>query len=230
LHKGDDQLAVEDTVQSRLDRLQNTSHVETSELNNSNQPDVWAELRQLMDMVVEQRVQLQFSQSLIKELKKENAALGGRMDSTERALDTLREEKSNTPKVGFSFASGLKGYLGPFNTNTVLVFRREIINVGNAFNPVTGVFTAPVRGVYYFRFSVLGASTSYWTGVHLVKNHQRIIIAYESPTGYHQYAVGGATLLLEKGDVVYVVLRGNCQMYDSSDNHSSFSGFLVFPM
>ena len=73
LQKGDDQLAVEDAVQSRRDRLLNVSHVERSELNNSNQPDVWAELRQLRDMVVEQRVQLQFSQSLIKELKKENA-------------------------------------------------------------------------------------------------------------------------------------------------------------
>ncbi|KAI4902027.1 hypothetical protein NFI96_023142 [Prochilodus magdalenae] len=204
LQKGDDQLAVEEAMQSRLDRLQKESLVEGSDL-----PNMWAELRQLRDIVVEQKVLLQFSQSQIEELKKENA---GR------------------PKVAFTFASGLQGYHGPYSADRKIVFRKQITNVGNAFNHATGDFTAPVRGVYYFRFSVLGSSHKYWTGVHLVKNHQRIIIVHNPPTGDHQYAVGGATLLLEKGDVVYVVLRGNCQMYDSSDNHSSFSGFLVFPM
>ncbi|KAI4881185.1 hypothetical protein NFI96_026235 [Prochilodus magdalenae] len=185
---------------------------------------------QLKNMILKLKVQVQSSQSQIEALKKQNAALEKRVASAELAVNVLQKETTSRPKVAFLFASGLRGYLGPYSSDTTLIFRQQIMNVGNAFSPVTGVFTAPVRGVYYFRFSVLGASTSYWTGVNLVKNHERILVAVESPTGNHQYATGGATLLLEKGDVVYVVLRATCQICDSNDNHSSFSGFLVYPM
>ncbi|KAI4881167.1 hypothetical protein NFI96_032419 [Prochilodus magdalenae] len=194
---------------------------------NSVQPGVWTELR---DTVVKLKVRVKSSEMKIEELEQRNAALEERVASAELGVGTLKEDSTCRPKAAFTFASGLRGYHGPYRSDTRLVFRKKIMNVGYAYNPSTGVFTAPVRGVYYFRFSVLGASRSYWTGVHLVKNHQRIIIAYESPTGNHQYAVGGATLLLEKGDVVYVLLRSHCQIYDSNDNHSSFSGFLVFRM
>ena len=52
----------------------------------------------------------------------------------------------------------------------------------------------------------------------------------EFPKGTYEYAVGGATLLLQKGDHVYVKLRSNSQISDNSDNHCTFSGFLLFDM
>ncbi|KAL7846357.1 hypothetical protein SRHO_G00213370 [Serrasalmus rhombeus] len=96
LQRGDDQLTVGD-AQSGLNRLQNQSRAESSELN-PNQPDVWTELRELRDMVVEQRVKLQFSQSQIEELKTENAALEGRVVSTEVGVEALREEHLRIPQ------------------------------------------------------------------------------------------------------------------------------------
>ncbi|KAL6472156.1 hypothetical protein MHYP_G00183440 [Metynnis hypsauchen] len=192
--------------------------------------DIWAELKELRDMVVEQRVQLKFSQSQIEELKQKNAALEGRVVSTEVGVEALREENANGPKVAFSFASGLNGHLGPFNVDTTLVFSKEITNTGHAFSPITGVFTAPLRGVYYFRFNVLGQSSSHRLVVGLFKNQDRILYVTEFPQGSNEYAVGGAALLLQKGDQVYVKLSSHSQIFDNSNNHCTFSGFLLFPV
>ena len=64
LQRADDQLVVGD------EQLLHNSHVDRSEPDQTNvQPDVWTELR---DMVVEQRELLQFYQSQIEELKKQN--------------------------------------------------------------------------------------------------------------------------------------------------------------
>ena len=45
---------------------------------------------------------------------------------------------ADRPKMAFSFASGLNGNLGPLSSDTILVFRKEITNIGNAFSKITG--------------------------------------------------------------------------------------------
>ncbi|KAL6472159.1 hypothetical protein MHYP_G00183470 [Metynnis hypsauchen] len=172
--------------------------------------------------------ELDLIQSQIDELKKQNEALKGRVDSTELTVEALRKEYTNIPKVAFTFASGLNGYFGPLSNEATLIFRKQITNIGNAYNPLTGVFTAPLGGVYYFRFNLVGSSESRRLAVTLMKNEERIFDVSELPKGSNQYAVGGATLLLQKGDHVYVNLRSDSQITDDSDNHCAFSGFLLF--
>ncbi|KAG9263149.1 complement C1q-like protein 2 [Astyanax mexicanus] len=228
LIKGDEQLAVEE-VEAGSGRLQTKSYGEGSGVladQATVQSDVSAELRQLRDMVVEQKVKLQ----QIEELKKENAALEQRLAFTELEIKSLREEKTNTPKVAFSFGTGISGSHGPLSTDSILVLNREITNIGNAFSPITGVFTAPVRGVYYFRYTMSGHSSAHWTTVRLMKNQRSIVVATKPPKGTHDYAASGATLLLEKGDLVYLRLPANSQFWDDQNNHFSFSGFLLFTM
>ncbi|XP_036451790.1 complement C1q-like protein 2 [Colossoma macropomum] len=213
-------------LQRADDQLLHNSHVERSEPDQTNvQPDVRTELR---DVVVEQREQLEFTQSQIEQLKKQNTALEGRVVSTEVGVEALREENANTPKLAFSFASGLNGNLGPLPNDTILVFKKEITNFGKAYSKITGVFIAPLRGVYYFRFNVLGSSSSHMLAVCLYKNEEKVLDVTEYPKGTYKYAIGGATLLLQKGDHVYVMLRSNSQINDNSDNHCNFSGFLLF--
>uniref|UniRef100_A0A8C5ED04 C1q domain-containing protein n=1 Tax=Gouania willdenowi TaxID=441366 RepID=A0A8C5ED04_GOUWI len=136
-------------------------------------------------------------------------------------------------QVAFStslLASG-SGYTGPFNTDTNLIFRHVFENIGNAYNPHTGLFTAPVRGVYHFEFYIHGSGgSSQLSSAALVKNGQKICSAYENQTSSGHSASNGVTLLLEVGDVVFVRLLANSKLYDNSNNHNTFSGHMLFTM
>ncbi|KAL7846355.1 hypothetical protein SRHO_G00213350 [Serrasalmus rhombeus] len=187
-------------------------------------------LHRAVDQLVVGDEQTEFTQSQIEELKKQYAGLEGSADSTELSAEEPGEENSRRRKVAFSYASGLDGSLGPCNSNVIVPFHKKITDVGNAFNSVTGVFTAPLKGVYYFRFNLYGSSFFYSLAACLYKNHEKILDVTKSPKGWYKYVVGGATLLLRKGDHVYVKLKRRSQIHDDNENHCTFSGFLLFSM
>uniref|UniRef100_A0A3P9QIF6 Cerebellin 10 n=1 Tax=Poecilia reticulata TaxID=8081 RepID=A0A3P9QIF6_POERE len=136
--------------------------------------------------------------------------------------------------VAFSasvFTGGAQGYIGPFNTETVLVFRHVATNTGNAYNPNTGIFSAPVRGVYHFEFYLHGhGHASHPAAASLIKNGQLIFTAFEGQPSYSVNSSNGVILLLESGDVVFVRLWQNARIYDTVNHHTTFSGHLLFPM
>uniref|UniRef100_A0A672FER1 C1q domain-containing protein n=1 Tax=Salarias fasciatus TaxID=181472 RepID=A0A672FER1_SALFA len=136
-------------------------------------------------------------------------------------------------KVAFSaslLASGDR-LIGPFNTHTTIVYKYVATNIGNAYNPNTGFFTAPVRGVYHFEIHIgTFGHASYPTGATIVKNEQPVFSAYElQPSGYGSSGTG-VTLLLEVGDVVFVRFGPNSRIYDNQNRHNTFSGHLIFTM
>ncbi|XP_075879107.1 complement C1q-like protein 4 [Nelusetta ayraudi] len=127
-------------------------------------------------------------------------------------------------------ASG-EGYLGPFDTKTAMVFRHVVTNIGNAYNPNTGFFTAPVRGVYHFDFHIHGhGNPSHPSSVALFKNGDHICISYARQPSHDVNSSNGARLLLEVGDVMYLKLRENSRVYDNLHHPTTFSGHLLFTM
>lgn len=92
------------------------------------------------------------------------------------------------------------------------------------------MFTAPVRGAYHFEFHVTGDGSTDASGAVLVRNGEQIFVAYESQTGHNPSSANGATLLLEVGDVVFLRLWANTNIFDNENHHSTFSGYLLFPM
>lgn len=95
---------------------------------------------------------------------------------------------------------------------------------------VAGIFTAPVSGLYFFSFSTYGYNT-HVMGAILMKNGVCHISTYDSPSADGSDSSSNAVVLqLAAGDKVYLELWDNGRVFDNLNGHSTFSGFLVFPV
>ncbi|TKS87860.1 Adiponectin 30 kDa adipocyte complement-related protein [Collichthys lucidus] len=121
--------------------------------------------------------------------------------------------------------------MGPFNTDVTLKFSKVFTNIGQAYSPITGVFTAPFAGVYYFVFHGWDARLLKSIGLKLYQNDKRITGCFDSNDDSGLVSVSNSFVLkLDKGDVIYLVLSSTYGIYDDVYNRSTFSGFLLFAL
>lgn len=149
---------------------------------------------------------------------------------------------------------------GEGNSNAgQLIYRHVITNIGNHYNVITGSlfvlfkltsvawhrlilsvfctlcvsgdFTAPVRGAYYFRFTGHVAHSNLSMRLGIFKNGQLIVTSgdrHTTSTDLEDNASNGVVVLLEVGDVVTVQLDGT--VWDDQYHRTTFSGFLLFSL
>ncbi|CAL8365742.1 unnamed protein product [Arctogadus glacialis] len=68
-------------------------------------------------------------------------------------LQALKESTSAAvPRVAFTAALGHP--LGPVHIDITVKYQVIISNMGNGYNPATGIFTARVSGMYYFSYTM----------------------------------------------------------------------------
>ncbi|KAL2101715.1 hypothetical protein ACEWY4_003476 [Coilia grayii] len=150
----------------------------------------------------------------------------------ENEIRNLQENRGGK-KVVFSVSlekDALYEHTGPFKIGKTLVYKQVFINIGDAFNSITGFFTAPVRGVYDFSFSVLGYGGTARVGAHLRRNGQNLVMAYATLDRGDINASNGVSVLLEEGDKVDVYLPAEHRILDNYHHHSTFRGHLLFQM
>ncbi|KAM4536938.1 complement C1q tumor necrosis factor-related protein 3-like isoform 2-T2 [Odontesthes bonariensis] len=168
----------------------------------------------------------------MEKLKKENEGLKTKLDASEKEIDKLKENSYKTaPQIAFSASLVSSGemYKGPCADKT-LIFKRVFSNIGNAYNLNTGIFTAPVNGLYYFTFSTYGYNT-HTMGAILIKNTVRQISVYDSPSADGSDSSSNAAVLqLAASDKVHVELWDNGRVFDDLNGHTTFSGFLLFSL
>lgn len=167
---------------------------------------------------------LQVSESQVDKLNSVNKA-------QEKQLKKLKKDiAAGQLKVAFSAAlrtSG-SGYIGPFTTHTPLQYKRVFSNFGSGYNPATGIFTAMVKGVYYFRY------TMFYNGnanavVALMKNEEFLVSTWDAVSGRTEDSASNAVIVqLEVGDNVFAQLSANRNVYEDGGNYNTFSGFLLF--
>ncbi|XP_039670655.1 complement C1q-like protein 4 isoform X5 [Perca fluviatilis] len=187
--------------------LVSVSANESSECQHTYLQDIYAALREMTASLVQLKADMRFLQA------------------QEQAAQLKTEvDKQKQQQLGES-------NIGPFRSDTPLIYKHVTTNIGNAYNPNTGVFTAPVRGAYNFEWWV-GAfgDGSHASAAVLVKNSEKISLAYERQNQHFGTGSSGVTLLLEVGDVVFLRLVANSLVYDNANHHNTFSGFLLFTM
>ncbi len=110
--------------------------------------------------------------------------------------------------------------------NGVIKFDKVIINTQNGYNPTTGIFTAPVAGVYQFSYTVMsqaGKHLSVYLSHNDIKQQRTWLKGSNFETG-----TANNILNLKKGDQVAVKSEGSYTIHSDSTNlYSSFSGYLI---
>lgn len=85
--------------------------------------------------------------------------------------------------------------------------------------------------MYYFRFNGWDARFSHAFHVKLYHDSNTITESYDVNDIVGYISLSNAYVpQLEKGDVVYMVLRLNFSIWDDSNNRTTFSGFLLFAL
>ncbi|XP_059899073.1 complement C1q-like protein 3 [Gadus macrocephalus] len=146
-------------------------------------------------------------------------------------LQALKESTSAAvPRMAFTAALGRS--LGPVPIGMPVKYLVIISNMGNGYNPATGIFTARVSGMYYFRYTMFNNLDSATNSVmSLMKNGQLMVSTWDtSPADAFDSATNAAVLQLEVGDNVYTLLYANRQLFDNDSSFNTFSGFLLFPL
>ncbi|XP_008295308.1 complement C1q tumor necrosis factor-related protein 3-like [Stegastes partitus] len=147
-------------------------------------------------------------------------------------VEKLEKEREDRVGAQVAFSASLRTttewtHVGPYDTNITMLFKKVTTNIGNAYDKDTGIFTAPVKGLYYLRFTGCVGNSGTLNAA-LFKNGINMFAIYNT-LGTHSSGSNGMTLELEKGDQVWIILWPSSSVFDQS-RLTTFSGFLVFPM
>ena len=126
-----------------------------------------------------------------------------------------------------AFVAALKqGSFTLTGIDDVVKFDDVRVNRGQGYNPSTGVFTAPRKGLYHFS-CVIMANSGQQVHYQLNKNDALYIKGYSNASGYATSTISDV-VEMKKGDRVFVKHRyssSSQQIYGA--NHSTFSGYFL---
>ncbi|CAC5396667.1 C1QL [Mytilus coruscus] len=109
--------------------------------------------------------------------------------------------------------------------NGPIIYDKVVTNVGKAYSARSGIFHAPVPGVYSFSFSLMGLHSNPFY-MFLYKNNAEITRLYTAGGGRHEVSSNTVYLTLKKGDEVYTKGTEGKKLY-ASEPYNMFSGVLI---
>jgi hypothetical protein len=123
-----------------------------------------------------------------------------------------------------AFTAGVTSWDTTWNSGT-LVFPHVVYNIGEGYDPNTGVFTAPLYGHFVFFVNVQSYSSNHiYIDIVLNGSPKVRAMAYDA-----EYSSGSnlAVIKLQKGDKVWVRYKAGKGYATNGVPITSFSGFLI---
>lgn len=117
----------------------------------------------------------------------------------------------------------------PFATpNAVINFNEERLNIGQAMNINSGVFTAPRKGTYHFAFIGMKDSSAIDLNIQLILNEGILVGTASSGdrSGFYTFGLK-ATLKLDEKDRISLKKIGHGVLRDDSNHYTHFTGKLL---
>ncbi|XP_041925600.1 cerebellin-2-like isoform X1 [Alosa sapidissima] len=204
-------------------------------------PEMQEMLIEMRGELAKQKAEIRLAKAQVEEelekLKRKNKELELKLEAVEdnnadlnntlKQLQNINEESKVAFSVSFSVSSDI--HIGPHDTDITLGFNHVFSNIGNAYSVRSGIFTAPVRGVYQFQYHIF-AGGSHGAGAKLMKNGEQVAAAYNHKAPHDINTSQGLSLLLEKGDEVSLLLEAGWWVAAYQGHLTTFSGQLLFLM
>ena len=104
------------------------------------------------------------------------------------------------------------------------------LNVGDAYDPINGEFTAPVDGIYSISYEILADDACGTTGIEVGLKINGVL---KATSHSEEYSSGGSSLAVQltAGDVLWVAIGdgGFCNTPNNNANYLNFfSGYLIY--
>lgn len=137
--------------------------------------------------------------------------------------DSATTNYTASPVVAFH-ASWVSG--APTSSMQVLKYTSISLNVGNAYSNVTGKFTAPRAGIYYFAVTNTPGKIGTSNIFELATNEALYSLGYNTPyEGYYSQSTIQGIIHLNAGQEIWVKASHFGDVYNSE--YCTFSGFLL---
>ena len=107
-----------------------------------------------------------------------------------------------------------------------MVFNAVLSNIGNGYNPKTGVFTAPIDGTYVFYVAAVEYEKQHLRLDILINNVKKVQLIGHHAADY-QTGTNMVVQYLKKGENVWVAYHQGKGYYSESIPMTTFSGFMI---
>lgn len=172
---------------------------------------------------------LDASYNKIDEIVFVQAMLEKNLTDTNKRMTTLQMQV-DSKRLNIAFSARVSQSYGDINPEETIKFSDVLTNNGNAYNALTGIFTAPVTGTYMFFSSILTKNPSALEVGLQVNSQYKMMMYPDSRTGLDYNSGANSVILgLVEGDQVKMSKWGAFGARPFYIHHiwSTFSGSLI---
>lgn len=129
---------------------------------------------------------------------------------------------SHSPVI---FQARLSSSIYPLGSNQIITYDSTVINLGSAYDTLTGIFDAPVGGLYQF-MATMWSHDGYNLDFQMMFNGHEVCAGRTTSTN-QSMGICSAILQIPSGGRVFVRHKKTSSRYAQGANYAEFAGHLI---